>query len=149
MKMRTLRTWVLVLLGLGVGLALTACGLNAPAGTAGISEQEARQIAEGALLALNGGDYPAFVENFDEVLRKALDEERFNELRAILQESSGKFLSLSRPKPVKANFPDAVEYVYDCQFEKEKVTLTNYYRVGGELVVGTFVDSPSLRKANP
>lgn len=134
-----------VLLVFGLTL-LAGCALNAPAGTASISEQEAREIAEGALAALNAGDYEAFSANFSEVMREAMDEDSFRQLRDTLQETSGTYLSLSGPKLVKASTPNAVGYVYECEFEKEEVVMTHYYFVGGHQVEGFFLTSPNLRK---
>ena len=111
-----------------------------------ISDDEAKQIAEASLIALNEGDYEAFVANFADELRQAMSEENFQELRTTLQETSGMFLSLTGPQLVKASTPDVVGYVYTCEFEKEEVILTNYYIVDGDRIEGYFVNSPNLRK---
>jgi O-glycosyl hydrolase len=140
------QTLAMILILLGSLLAISSCGLNAPAGKAAISDDEARQIAEAALIAINEGDYEAFVENFADQLSEAMTEEKFWELRTILQETSGNFLSLTGPRLVKASSPEAVGYVYTCKFEKEDVVLTNYYRVDEDKVEGFFVNSSNLRK---
>jgi hypothetical protein len=143
MKKQTLAMMLLILVSL---LAISACGLNAPTGKAAVSDDEARQIAEAALMAINESDYDGFVEHFADPLSEAMTEEKFRELRAILQETSGNFLSLTGPRRVKASSPEGVGYVYTCKFEKENVVLTNYYRIDGDKVEGFFVNSPNLRK---
>jgi hypothetical protein len=143
MKKQTLARILFVLISL---LAIAACGLNAPAGKAAISDEEARLIAEAALMAINEGDYDGFVANFADPLIEAMTEEKFLELRAILQETGGNFLSLKGPRLVKASSPEGVGYVYTCKFENEDVVLTNYYRIDGDKVEGFFVTSPNLRK---
>jgi hypothetical protein len=130
------------------GALAAACALNAPPGTAALSDQQAREIAEGALVALNEGDYEAFIEHFSEKVQAAMSPESFEQLRATVQETSGDYLSLSGPKLIKTSSPDAVGYVYDCKFEKEEVVVTNYYLVDGDKVEGFFLNSPNLRKVS-
>jgi hypothetical protein len=137
-----------VLSAIGFAWLLAACALNAPAGTAALTEGQAREIAEQTLSALNDGDYEAFSANFDEKLREAINEQRFEELRLLVQESSGGFVSLTGPKLVKTASPQTVGYVYDCKFEKEDVVMTHTYFVDGNQIAGFFLTSPNLRKAS-
>lgn len=137
-----------VLSAFGFAWLLSGCALNAPAGTAALSEGQAREIAEQTLSALNEGDYETFSANFDEKLRAAITEQRFEELRLLVQESSGDFIGLSGPKLVKTASPQTVGYVYDCKFEKEEVVMTHTYFVDGNQVAGFFLNSPNLRKAS-
>jgi hypothetical protein len=88
------------------------------------------------------------VTHFSDKLRDAMSEESFDELRGLVQETSGKFISLSGPQLVKASSPNAVGYVFNCKFEKEEVVLTNYYLVDGDQVEGFFLNSPNLRKVS-
>jgi hypothetical protein len=137
-----------VLSAIGFVWLLAACALNAPAGTAALSEGQAREIAEQTLSALNEGDYKAFSANFDDKLREAIDEQRFEELRLLVHESSGDFIGLSGPMMVKTASPQTVGYVYDCKFEKEDVVMTHTYFVDGNQIAGFFLNSPNLRKAS-
>jgi hypothetical protein len=146
--MRYLISIVYIFIIVGLAVVAAGCALNAPAGMASISDEQARHVAERALVALNEGDYEAFVENFSARMREAMDEGSFNQLRATVQETSGNYLSLSGPKLVKASTPNAVGYVYDCKFEKEDVVVTNYYFVDEDKVEGFFLNSPNLRKVS-
>jgi hypothetical protein len=101
-------------------LVTQGCALNIPTGRDSPTEEDASQIAEQALMALNEGNYDSFVIHFGERLSEAMTEAIFLELRTTKQETSGQFLSMSDPKLVKTSSPEAIGYVYTCKFEKEE-----------------------------
>jgi hypothetical protein len=140
--MNTKTTKKLALLCLAVVLFVAACG-----GTGGkpaaLSDEEVRQVAESSLRALDEGDKAAFVENFSTTMKEAYNDQEFENLRALLAESSGKLVSCGEPQ--LSNIQGYARYSFPCEYEKEEVAVTFVFEVGGSLVEGLFFNSANLR----
>lgn len=130
---------------LAVISALLLAGCRAE--PAALSNEEIVQVTAQALTALDAGDAEAFVSDFSDEMRDLfLEESQFTALRAMLQESSGKFISCADPS--LGNRGDYAVYRLRCRFEKEEVMVTVVFAVGGSQVEGLFFDSPNLRARN-
>jgi hypothetical protein len=75
----------------------------------------------------------------------AFTEDQFNQLRDLLQTSSGNYLSIGTP--TLSNAQGYVIYQFPCQFDREEVTVTITFAIGGDKVEGLFFTSPNLRSS--
>lgn len=133
----------LVALLLAVTLFLGGCRAE----PAALSDEAVRQAASDALTALSKGDQEAFVRDFSDDMRALfLEEAQFTALRAMLQETSGDFVSCAEPSLL--NRADYAIYRLRCTFEKEDVMVSVVFRVGGTQIEGLYFDSPNLRERN-
>ncbi len=127
-----------------LGLALLAtAGCSAPK-PAALTDEQVSSIASNAMWALNANDYPRFVRNFSDQMKSGFTEEQFAQLHDLLQSSSGNFISLG-----KINLSNAQGYAiyrFACEAERETVTMTITFQIGGQKVEGLFFDSNNLRK---
>jgi hypothetical protein len=124
---------------LAVLLLLTGC----QAKPAALSDAEVVQLTGRVLTALDQDDYAAFSEDFSPAMLAAFPEAQFTELRAMLQETSGNYVSCGDPS--LSNRQGYAVYRLTCTFEKEEVVVTIVFAVDGRQVEGLFFDSPNLR----
>jgi hypothetical protein len=128
------------------GLFFSGCQAFQPK-PAALSDEQVGQVVENILQALNAGDYPTFTQDFGTAMNTAFIESEFNKLRDLLQNTSGKYVSKTDAKLL--NNQGYAVYRFPCKFEKEDVTVTVTFKVGGDKVEGLFFDSTSLRKVKP
>jgi hypothetical protein len=131
-------TGIVVLLLAG----LSACAAPEPAG---LTDEQVSAVTENALLALNEGDYARFTQDFSDQMIAALPEAKFDQLRDLLQTTSGNYLSIGTP--VLTNAQGFATYRFPCQFDLEEVTVTITFTIGGDKVEGLFFTSPNLRSS--
>jgi hypothetical protein len=145
--MLTRRSINLVLFALLV-LAGVAVGCKPPTSKpARLTDEQVNQIAENILQAINSGDYVAFSKDFSDAMAKASTETEYNKLRSLLLNTSGRYIS--KTKPTLSNIQTIAVYDYVCQFDREKVVFRVTFQIGGNKVEGTFFDSTNIRKSNP
>ncbi|MCA9598536.1 MAG: DUF3887 domain-containing protein [Myxococcales bacterium] len=130
------------LLALAAGFALTACGGTAESSN-GVSREEAQGQAEGALLALDAGDYAQFSRDFSPTLLEALPEKNFAELRHRLEETSGHFQSVESLSEVSD--PGYATFEMTASFEREPVRVLTWYPIGSHEMQGFWMDSENLQ----
>ncbi|WP_322807862.1 DUF3887 domain-containing protein [Thermanaerothrix sp.] len=139
--------WLIVLLGIGV--VLSAC----TGGTRTLEDSEkdavlayAEPMATTLLDGLFAGDYTAFATNFDEAMRKGLDEKAFADLRQTLESRLGAFKSREVSSVLESGNYYIV--VYRLRFEKDDAVTMRLVLTKAEphLVSGLWFDSPELRK---
>jgi hypothetical protein len=84
------------LLGVAVvGLfLLSGCAEAKPAG---IPNDQVAAITGNALQAINENDFQKFARDFSPQMNKAFSEDQFNQLRNMLQNTSGNYISLGTP----------------------------------------------------
>lgn len=124
-------------------LWLSACSALQPQPSA-LSTEQVGQVVENILLAIDAGDYEKFSVDFSDTMKSALPEDKFLELREMLQTSSGKYASCAAPNLL--NNQGYAVYRFLCKFEKEDVTVTVTFKIDGDKVDGLFFDSTNLRK---
>jgi hypothetical protein len=123
---------------------LAASGCSTPK-AAGLSNKQVSAVAENILQALNASDHAKFVQDFSDNLKGAFPEAQFIQLRDLLQNASGNFVSLGSPS--LSNGQGYALYRFPCQFERETVLMTITFLIGGQKVEGIFFDSDNLRGA--
>lgn len=127
-----------------LGLALLAtAGCSAPK-PAGLTDEQVSSIASNAMWALNANDYPRFIRNFSDQMKAGYTEAQFTQLRDLLQSASGNFVSLGTIN--LSNAQGYAIYRFACEAERETVTMTLTFQIGGQQVEGLFFDSNNLRK---
>jgi hypothetical protein len=82
----------------------------------------ANVTADRMLNAINAGDYEGFTQNFSSTMRSAVGENRFNEIKSNMTDAYGKYVSRA-PIPTTTTVQGYNVFLYDCQFEKSKVTV--------------------------
>lgn len=127
-----------------LAILLSACATLQPK-PAGLSNEQAGQAAETVLQAIDAGDHTGFTQDFSEEMKKAFPETEFSKLRDLLANASGQYQSIG--EPTLSNNGDFAIYSFPAQYEKERVTVTVTFKIGGDKVEGLFFDSQNLRKA--
>jgi len=104
-------------------------------------------IAENLLNALKEGDYGNFIKDMGDVMRQALDEEAFTQLKGTLDSKIGEYVSASYgAAEMKDNL---ITVTYKARFTGETsdvVVRIVFQETGGvQKITGPWFDSPKLR----
>ncbi|MGB9800897.1 MAG: DUF3887 domain-containing protein [Thermanaerothrix sp.] len=142
--------WQIVLtLVFVIGIILTACSGGArtlEGDTRDAVLAYAEPMADTLLNGLFAGDYTTFATDFDEAMRKGLDEKAFTDLRQMLESRLGAFQSREVSSVLESGNYYIV--VYRLRFEKDDAVTMRLVLTKTEphLVSGLWFDSPELRK---
>ncbi|WP_299026613.1 DUF3887 domain-containing protein [uncultured Thermanaerothrix sp.] len=139
--------WLIMLLGIGIVLSACTSSTRALEGNAKDAVLAyAEPMATTLLDGLFAGNYTTFATNFDEAMRKGLDEKAFTDLRSTLQTRLGAFQS----REVNAVLESGNYFivVYRLRFEKDDNVTMRLVLTQAEphLISGLWFDSPELRK---
>ena len=130
---------------------LAGCGGGPDAGASPaeppVSRERARLVSENLLAALNDADYAEFSRDFSPKLQQMLPEENFEELRSRLDQTSGRYLSMTEPELVPN--PPLVDYSTSALFERERVSVWIWFEPPSLELAGIFLDSPGLQAWTP
>lgn len=121
---------------------LSGCGALRAEPSA-LSNEEVIATTEELLAALENGDYETFISNMSDPMVEAFTEDAFQQTQAMLAETSGNVTSCG--EPTLLNQQEYAVYRVPCTFQKEEVTVTTVYPIGGDTLEGLFFDSPGLR----
>lgn len=107
---------------------------------------KAEPIADNMFQAMNQRDYAAFARDLDAAMKKAMPEERFNQMMDTLDTKVGKYQSRQVSRVERVGQYYAV--IYSAAFEQEanvafRVVLTQSEPAQ---ISGLWYDSPKLRK---
>lgn len=108
-----------------------------------LSIEDVTVATEKLLIAIEEDDYESFTPGMSETMLGAFTESEFREMKTMLSETSGNLVSCS--DPALLNQEEYAVYRVPCEFEKEDVTVTVVYEIGGNEIDGLFFDSPGLR----
>jgi hypothetical protein len=139
MKRKTPTT--LLTLTLVAALLLTGCQAPKPAS---LSNEQVVGVMVNLLTAINAGDYPGFSRDFSPSMLTAIPEAQFTDLKTMIQNVSGKYVSC-KTTPQLSNSQGYAVYRLSCSFELEPVIVTVTIKTGGTQVEGLFFDSTNLR----
>jgi hypothetical protein len=134
------RTLILISLTAALTLLLAACQSASPAA---LSDDEVLTLTAGILTAMDEGDYSAFTPSFSPEMLEAFSQAQFDELRAMLQETSGGFVLCGEMS--LSNKDGYAIYRILCTYELEDVVITIIFKIDGSQVEGLYFDSPNLR----
>lgn len=102
-------------------------------------------IAENILQSINSNNYALFKKDFSDNLVNLIPEQKFIEIRNLILETSGEYISKLEPKLYELE--GELIYEYPCVFEKENVTLDISFSQNSEKVEGILFSSENLIKA--
>lgn len=103
-------------------------------------------ISENILQSINNNDYAIFKKDFSDNLTALISEQKFTEIKDLILETSGKYISKSAPKLYEVE--NTFIYEYRCLFEKENVTFDISFSPDSEKVEGILFSSENLIKAS-
>lgn len=108
--------------------------------------ETAAPIAENLFQSINQKDYTAASRDFDEAMKKGMDEKGFNNLTAMFEEKVGTYQSFEVQKVELVD--DLVIVHYRAKFEKDDAVTTRLVLRPGDpvQVTGLWFDSPKLRQ---
>lgn len=148
--MKTLPKIFLIFALCALAAALASCSFMPQAELVEGEEREqvtqtATPIAENLLQGLNDQDYPTFSRDFDETMKKALDQKSFDQMAATFDEKIGDYLSMEVEKVQRVE--DLFVVSYKARYEKEEAVSIRLTIRPGEptQVAGLWFDSPKLR----
>ena len=116
------------------------------AGKAGLSDQQVASVTENILKAIDANNYQAFTHDFSAQMKSAFPQEKFTQLRTLLQSTSGTFNYMDVPS--LSNNQGYAVYRFPTKYADEAVTVTITFVIGGQEVEGLFFDSVALRKVS-
>jgi hypothetical protein len=125
-----------------IALSILATGCAAPK-PAALTDEEVLVVTQNVLTALDANDYAAFTRDYSPDMLAAYTEDKFTQLRDLLQSASGKFVSTG--KVSLSNNKGYAVYRIICKYEREDVVVTIVFKVAGKQIEGLFFDSPNLR----
>jgi hypothetical protein len=117
-----------------------------PAQKAGLSDQQVASVTENILKALDENNYQSFTHDFSAQMKSAFPQEKFSQLRTMLYNVSGNFIYMDAPS--LSNNQGYAIYRFPTKYDKETVTVTVTFVIGGQEVEGLFFDSANLRKVS-
>jgi hypothetical protein len=132
----------LLSLALVAALLLTGCQPPKPAS---LSNDQVVGVMVNLLEAINAGDYPSFSRDFSPAMVTSIPATQFTDLKTMLHNVSGKYVSCGTTPELSNNQGYAV-YRLSCSFELEPVIVTVTIKTGGAQVEGLYFDSTNLRK---
>jgi len=105
-------------------------------------------IAQNLLQGLKAGDYAKFSIDFDDEMKKAIDEKEFKKLKELFKTKIGDYVSKEYLSINKSGKYIAVFYTGKFTEEPQGVVIRVVFEQndGKNLVAGFFMDSPKLRK---
>jgi hypothetical protein len=127
-----------------IALSILATGCAAPK-PAALTVDEVLVVTENVLTALDANDYAAFTRDYSPDMLAAYSEDKFTQVRDLLQSASGKYISTG--KVSLSNNQGYAVYRIICKYEQEDVVVTIVFKVDGKQIEGLFFDSPNLRTA--
>jgi hypothetical protein len=139
-----LKTKLYSAIGLLIALSVLATGCAAPK-PAALTDEEVLAITENTLTALDANDYTAFIRDYSPDMLAAYSEDKFTQLRDLLQSASGKYVSTG--KVSLSNNQGYAVYRIICKYDLEDVVVTIVFKIDGKQIEGLFFDSPNLRTA--
>jgi hypothetical protein len=135
--------FALAFLALTMVIATSGCAKPQPAG---LTDEQVGTVVENILTAINANDYQKFTQDFSDAMKTAFPESQFTQLRNLLQQASGNYVSMGTPTLLNQN--GYAVYRIPCKYEKEDVIVTVTFAIGGDKVEGLFFDSTNLRSAS-
>ncbi len=111
---------------------------------AGLSDQQVASVTENILKSIDTNNYPGFTHDFSKQMKSAFTQEKFTQLRTMLQTTSGNFIYMDVPS--LSNNQGYAVYRFPTKYDDETVYVTITFVIGGQEVEGLFFDSPNLRK---
>lgn len=135
-------------------LFLLCIALLTLTGCTGMSREEtekiktsAEPITENILIAINEENYEKFSRDFNEDMKKALDESKFKQLTSMLKNKIGTYSSKEFWKVDKGKL---ITVFFKAKYDKESGDVIIRSVLSEEndkyKVAGFFLDSPNLRK---
>jgi hypothetical protein len=127
-------------------LISAACGpasANAPQGKAEsvLTEEEASRLIEGALQALNTGDYAAWSQDWADDMKAAIKDADFQSYRQQVISQYGQYVALESIEIQPGINADRVRWVAIADFEKGKIKYTFSFLPDGRQVKGIFPEA--------
>jgi|WetSurMetagenome_2_1015567.scaffolds.fasta_scaffold597886_2 hypothetical protein len=115
----------------------TACGsTSSNSGGNPLTQEQVTQIANSALTALDTGDYAAYTQHFSGMMKSAVPESTFKELREQLASAAGKFVSIEKVDKLPAQTQGYVRWTFTVNFEKRQGKFTLVIREDGDQIEG-------------
>ncbi len=136
-------------IGIACGILITLAPITSLSACETTSEPDyAGPITEGILTAMNRGDYTQFSEHFDRLMRDALPEANFIELRDMIRPLIGDYVSKEFWTVEEQEEHTIVRYNARYTEETADVIVTvSFQEIEGQIYVsGVWFDSPKLRK---
>ena len=140
---RKLNPFIPVVIALMLIVIASGCAKPQPAS---LMDDQVGTVVDNILQAINANNSQKFTQDFSAAMISAFPEEQFTQLRDLLQQDSGNYVSLGTPTLINQN--GFAIYRFPCQFEKENVIVTVTFTIGGDEVEGLFFDSTNLRAAS-
>lgn len=140
-----LRTLAIATLSL---LTLAGCSPDDGVARSALSEEEATQNAEIMLEGLRDGDYDAYTADFSDDMLSMVTPEVFAEVRGLITDLSGEFVSIDAVKALDAETAGYVRWQFETTFTQEPVTVGVVYEEEGTVIHGVFYDSENIAAAS-
>jgi hypothetical protein len=116
--MRNMRAGLALVMAIGLGACGSGAGKDAP--TPGVTEDEARSMAESMLEAYNSGDYDVWSRDWSDAMKAAIDRETFESFREQTLPVTGSFVEITSVelKPGEQD-PDVARFEFRTTFERD------------------------------
>ncbi len=122
------------------GTAPTASSQAAEVPTSLLGREQATEIAENALRALNGGEYSAYTRDWTELMKSSITEKDFLSWRDQVMKTAGKYQSISDVQLTAAKTPGHVRWVFTCAFERARARYSLTFKQDGNQIEGVHLE---------
>jgi hypothetical protein len=129
---------IITLLLTGVVLVACASGQgNPPPSGVLVTEAEAVEMADAALIGLNDGDYDAWSADWSDAMKSAIGEEAFLAFREQVLSANGAYRSIT-DVALSSVEQGTYRYTFTVAFEHGEDEIAFAFADGGRLVEGVF-----------
>lgn len=133
--------WIAALLSGAILLA--ACGgTSNPVGSP-VSEEQAIEMADSALQALNAGDYAGWSRDWSETMKSAIDEQAFLAFREEARAQLGDYVAIESVTGAPGETSGFYRWTFQVQFEQADYGIWFGFREGSPLIEGVQFEEPT------
>lgn len=120
-------------------MLVAACGAPNTDVESPISEDQAIEMAEDALQALNDGDYAGW----SETMKSAIDEQAFRALREQVQAQLGDYVAIKSAMGGPGESPGFFRWTFQVEFEQSDYGMWFGFKQGSPLIEGVQLEEPT------
>lgn len=108
-----------------------------------IIEDQAIEMADAALQALNAGDYTGWSQDWSDTMKSAINEQAFLAFRDQVQAQFGDYVAIKSARGGPGETPGFYRWTFQVQFEQSDYGMWFGFKQGSPLIEGVQLEEPT------
>lgn len=125
-----------------VALVLAGCGTSEPV-TSPVTEDQAIEIADNALVGYNLADYEVWTRDWSQTMTAAIGPDAFASFQEEYHAVLGDYLAIARAEGGAGADAGTYRWTFDVQFENAEIQMILGFKAGSPLVEGVRFADPT------